>query len=108
MWVFLNDAFFSIIRPKDNDTKLLVRARFKGDINRIFPNAVESFTEHKDYAFRALIEESEVSEAIARNVQEINYYNFKDSVEEDWRHDTYADVWTVMWREQHRRLPVKA
>ena len=39
MWIALNDSFLSIVAtPEDPDT-LVVRARFKGDIEAVFPGA---------------------------------------------------------------------
>lgn len=100
MWVFLNNAFFSIVEPNINGPNLLVRARFAGDIEKTFPDEKVTYTPHRDYAFRALIDREIVADAISRSLREIDYSNFKDSVQEDWRHEAYADVWYVMYKEQ--------
>ena len=39
MWVQFNNAFLSIVENRDNKLELLVRARIKGDIEKIFPEA---------------------------------------------------------------------
>lgn len=104
MWVFINDAFYSIVDPsRGSGDKLLVRARFPGDIKRNFPNAVEVQLPNRDYAYRAEVDRNQVAAVIANHVANIKYDNFKDSVREHWRHDAYADVWAVLYREQHRR-----
>lgn len=106
MWVFLNNAFFSIVEPGINGStspKLLVRARFSGDIEKAFPNEKVTHTPHRDYAYRALINRETVADVISRSIREIDYNNFKDSVADDWRHDAYADVWYVMYKEQWNR-----
>ena len=36
MWIFFNNAFLSIVENRDNKFELLVRARVKGDIQKIF------------------------------------------------------------------------
>ena len=104
MWIFLNNAFYSIVDPSNGESnKLLVRARFAGDINLNFPNAVEIFTPNRDYAYRAEIDRAEVITVITNRIDNINYNNFKDTVEEDWRHDAYLNVWSVMHDEQLNR-----
>ncbi|CAB4122724.1 hypothetical protein UFOVP32_58 [uncultured Caudovirales phage] len=108
MWVFLNDGFFSIVQPpqwkKESPApKLLVRSRFKEDISRVFPRAAITKTPDRDYMYRSLIDREKVQEAFAAEIARIRYSNFKDSVPEDWRHNAYADVWGVMYREQGRQ-----
>lgn len=101
MWIFINNAFYSIVDPSNGKSeKLSVRARFSGDIKRNFPNVVESYTPNRDYAFRAEIDRNEVAMVIANRISNIDYSNFKDSVNENWRHDIYADVWESMWHAQ--------
>ena len=39
MWIQFNNAFLSIVENRDNKLELLVRARIKGDIEKIFPEA---------------------------------------------------------------------
>ena len=100
MWVFLSDAFLSVIEPtpKDGGTPgdLVVRARLPGDIQRVFPDAEVIETPARDYRFRALLPRAEVAAAMARAVEGIGYTNFKGSVEDRDRHDCYMDVWEVM------------
>ena len=98
MWIFLNNAFYSIVDPSEGKSeKLVVRARFQGDINRNFPTAIEMYTPDRDYAFRAEIDRAEVETVISNKIHNIDYSNFKDSVDEDWRHEAYAEVWDVMY-----------
>lgn len=95
MWIFLNNAFLSIVKPKDR-ASLLVRARAKGDIERVFPEAVVSCTPERDYRFRALIPRARVAEAITAYVMEMHYPNFKGSVVEHDRHTVCSRVWSTM------------
>ena len=102
MWIFLNDAFYSIVDYTNGQGEnLMVRARFKGDINRTFPGVKEVHLPGRDYAYRAELPRAMVAKAMHDAVMDINYNNFKDSVVENWRHDAYADVWEVLYREQH-------
>lgn len=104
MWVFLNDAFLSIVEPSVEDQgrseDLLVRARFDGDIEKVFPSADVKQTDNHDYAYRALINRHKVADVIASEVDHINYNNFKGSVRQKFRHDAYIDVWVQMYRAQ--------
>lgn len=96
MWIFLNDAFLSIVSPTPNSFELLVRARFEGDIQRVFPEAQVITTDTADYRFRAMIHRDRVSQVMADEAHDIDYDNFKNSVAEDDRHMTYLRVWSVM------------
>jgi hypothetical protein len=96
MWIFLKDSFLSIVDKAEAEGCLVVRARAKGDIERIFPKAVVLANRGTDYQFRAEISRTEVSRAIAAAVKGIDYPNFKGSVKEDARHDAYVGVWRVM------------
>jgi len=100
MWVFLKNAFLSIIGPTARDAAppghLLVRARLPGDIERIFPHATVTETPSRDYRFRTLLPKGEVAAALARAVEQIDYDNFKASVQDEDRHEAYFDVWEAM------------
>lgn len=100
MWIFLNDAFLSIVDKDSDGTTLLVRARRPGDLERVFPDASIQETPHNDYRFRAHIPRAEVAMAMARSVERIDYPNFKGSVIDHQRHDAYLRVWDVMHRYQ--------
>ena len=95
MWIALNNSFLSIVENRNNSLELLVRARVKGDIEIVFPGA-ETFEDlHADYRYRALIKRDLVAKALASQVSEINYDNFKNSISKDeyQRHDAYLKVW---------------
>jgi hypothetical protein len=55
MWIFLSDAFLSVVADKADPSgeRLLVRARRSGDIERVFPEAAVFSVAGADYAFRA-------------------------------------------------------
>jgi succinate dehydrogenase/fumarate reductase flavoprotein subunit len=111
MWIFLKDAFLSIIDPDGAydgskgpvSNKLLVRGRFKGDIERVFPRAKVTVTPDRDYRYRALIPRDTVAQAMYRAVMQAGAKNFKGSVKEKWRHDAYMGCWFTMEREQTRQ-----
>lgn len=108
MWVFLNDAMLSIVEDWDNPRRLLVRARLRGDIERVFPGAIVQVTETADYRFRSFIDRDQVSMALCGIVGRIDYTNFKSSVMEPRRHDAYMGVWSILHREQQLEVMEEA
>ncbi len=80
MWIFTQKGFLSIVRHTDKSNILIVRSRFRGHIEKIFPNAhvIEDAT--RDYRYRSELPAKEVSKVIARLVSEIDYGNFKNSL----------------------------
>ena len=102
MWVMLNNAFLSIVENMNEPNELLVRARLKGDIERVFENANVFEDETADYKYRSFIDRKKVQHEISKKVLDINYYNFKASIskEEEERHNAYLQVWSALNRIQ--------
>lgn len=100
MWICLNDAFLSIVSKSCKPDELLVRARRKGDIERVFPGVQVRESEHTDYRFRAVVKRELIAKALTDQVKQIAYSNFKDSVRNDSLHDAYSKVWAAMYRLQ--------
>jgi len=104
MWVVLNDAFFSIVQNRDDKDQFVVRARFEGDIEKVFDvDAIVS--ENSDYRFRAFLPKSVVKEMLNQEVDRIDYDNFKNSVDDDVRHDVYTGIWAVLFNFQQSMFP---
>jgi hypothetical protein len=100
MWVFLNDSYLSIVqKPGDTDV-LTVRARIKGDIEAVFPDANVTEGTGTDYRYRAKIDRERVARVMFDRVMELTAPNFKASVRDEKRHSAYMDVWDVMFRYQ--------
>ncbi len=102
MWIFLNNAFLSIVDKGGDGTTLLVRARKAEDIQRTFPGAKVEVSPNNDYRFRSRLDREVVALALAESVRQITYPNFKGSVSEHDRHEAYMDVWQAMYRFQGR------
>ena len=102
MWVMLNNSFLSIVENRDNSDELLVRARIKGDIERVFENVAVFEVKPSDYKYRAFIGREDVQKEISKQIKGINYDNFKDSVSqtEVERHNAYIQVWSALQRIQ--------
>lgn len=96
MWIFLNDAFLSVVGHRDDSSKLLVRARREADILRCFPDSTPIRTEEADYRWRITVDRGAMKQAMSEAVDRIDYPNFKDSIREPKRHDLAMRVWGVM------------
>jgi hypothetical protein len=97
MWIFLNNAFLSIVSDKGNPDKLLVRACHHGDIRRVFPTVKVVVTPEADYRYRARVPRTLVAEKIASQIAGIDYTNFKKSVTDESRLMAYLQVWRQMF-----------
>lgn len=100
MWIFLSNSFISIVQ-KPGDTDLLtVRARLKGDIEAVFPDAKVDLNKGTDYKYRAKVPREVVAKALHDQTMAVTYSNFKNTVKSPKRHDAYMDVWSAMYKEQ--------
>ena len=107
MWIFTNKGFLSIVEDKDDPARLLVRARYEGDIERHFGEEAEVIElEFSDYRFRVFLPREEVRAVIDRELASLDYGNFKNSFDRDnvslsletreERHDALFKVWSTM------------
>jgi len=103
MWVYLSDAYISITRHLTDPALLHVRARVKGDIEKVFPEAEVTETPDTDYRFRTNLPQELVERRIAEKVAGIGYHNFKATVKEHDRHDAYMDAFEGMVKLQMDR-----
>jgi hypothetical protein len=110
IWLCLSNSFLSIVAHYDDPNKLLVRARVKGHIEAVFPDAKVYQRKGSDYLYRADIPREVVAKVIGERLTDIDYSNFKNSVKNRALHDAYAGFWTIMYglqsklaRSQRRR-----
>ena len=96
MWIQFNNAFLSIVENREKTIELLVRARVKGDIEKVFPEADVFEDNNADYKYRAFISKAMVAEKIMLKVTEINYDNFKNSVKEIEKKKVYSNIWAEL------------
>ena len=102
MWLMFSNCFLSIVRKDCGEAELLVRARRRGDIERMFPSAKVTEDTKTDYLYRAVIHKAEVMEKIDTMIDGIDYPNFRDSVKDRELHDAYLDVWAAIRRVRQR------
>ena len=99
MWICDNEGFLSIVKNRNDDETLLVRARTEKHLLSIFPYC-ELFTDaHADYPYRAYIDRQTVADTIADRLMQTDYDNFKGSVEDARLQDAYGSIWRMMWDE---------
>lgn len=105
MWICLNNGFVSIVEYRSNPYYVIVRARDEDSIKNIFGSMVYTEeTPSRDYRYRAILSKEYVSKIIAEKVLDINYPNFKNSVEDNDLHAAYSSMWFTMYKYQTEKL----
>ena len=109
MWIFCKHGYFSAVAHNAKPDTILLRARFKGDLERLrdrFPDFVGSETAVKatpdaDYAYRMELPKSAWAEIVAAVANDIDYPNFKSRVHDGTvRDDAYMGCWAALRRAQ--------
>jgi hypothetical protein len=106
MWIFTNKGFISVVEDKKDKNRMLVRARGKGHIDAIFPGAKVLKDAGTDYQYRTFLPRSEVVRVLAREINGIDYPNYKDSIPQDDAsgrkyHKACENVWFLMNEEYY-------
>jgi len=101
MWIFIKNGFFSAVQHNEKPLFLLVRARFKGDLERIFKahgiTADVVSTPTADYPFRATIPKDTWASIVKKEAEEINYSNFKAAAHDGTERDAaLMRCWSAM------------
>ncbi len=113
MWIMLPDAYISAVAYITNppqDHLLLVRARVKGDLEKLFPGNTVERTVDADYLYRTIVTRNQLKLLLLNEVDRIDYKNFKNAVptEDKPRHDAYLKCWTAMNHLQEQLDPESA
>lgn len=82
MWIFTSNGFISVVAHKDKPGHLMVRARNADHLTAIFPRHKITTTPDGDYRFRCTVKRQAAAKAVARLLADVDYTNFKDSIEE--------------------------
>lgn len=114
MWIFTPTAFVSIVAHRSKPGILLVRARLKGDLERMFPGCKVTETRNADYRFRTELSRGRVIDQVAEQLETMRYDNVKGAiptgtgqVHRDRAHAMH-DVWGVMHKAQTDQLRPRA
>ena len=109
MWLFTPEGFVSIVEHRHAPDLLLARARFPGDLERLFPAQAHNVEETPaaDYRYRVTLDRATAAEAVAAATSAISYENFKDeaaSRAQGWVHRMKAlhDSWSALVHAQAR------
>lgn len=100
MWILLNDSFLSVVQDRDDSSRLLVRSRIAGDIERALGGAssAEVFEDPTaDYRYRCFILREEFEQAMVQAVRRIDYANFKNSISNPSRKTAAKRIWQVLF-----------
>jgi len=105
VWVFSKTGFVSIVKHKYIPGSLMIRARVKEDLEN-FVAILDEVTGSKhavketpdgDYAFRTTATKEAVTQALTRQINDLDYANFKNAVHGDRDRDSaYMSVWSAM------------
>jgi len=91
MWICFNDAFISIVQDETRFERFVVRARKKEHLEVLFHDykkaIIASYT--SDYRYRLFLDKKVVKEVLVERLMDIEYPNFKNSVEDEDLHKLY-------------------
>lgn len=94
MWLCFNDAFLSVVQLDQDPKVLMVRARSHKHLQNVFGNVHKiHITPENDYRYRIYINRQELMSILEARVWNLNYSNFKDSVQENKLHNMYTEFW---------------
>ena len=106
MWIFTKHGFFSAVQNANNSNLIHVRARFKGDLERlcktygVAPKVVQ--IPGTDYPYRMDFLRELWSEIVKKESEAVDYTNFKNAVHDGTSRDAaYLNVWAALRRAQN-------
>jgi hypothetical protein len=104
MWIVTNKSYLSVVESSKDNTKFIVRARVKGDIESFFSDLEVDVieTENTDYRFRTFVDKEVFKSQILKEINNIDYSNFKDSVKDYERKTWYTKIWSIMYGVQQQ------
>lgn len=95
MWFCLNNGFVSAVENRNDPEVLVVRARRREHLADNFPGYNIVVGGSTDYNYRIFITKEDFAKIIKDKIMNINYDNFKNSVEDDDLHILYAQFWRL-------------
>ena len=101
MWLFCRSGVFSAVRNTAKEGTVLVRSRFRGDLERLCRThgvkARIKETPAHDYLFRMVVPREEWTRIAAAEAEGVDYPNFKDAVHDGTARDkAYMQTWWAM------------
>lgn len=105
MWIFTANGFASIVKSENSPQFLLVRSRFEGHIETLFPTVHVTEAHAADYPFRALVPKTIVVQKLQELATSIDYGNFNDVVKDSHYRDACMEVSSILKMYEDRQHP---
>lgn len=84
MWLFTKNCFVSVVQHRTQTHNVLVRARVKSHLARLFPKKQIQEDAGADYRYRIVVSKKEVIKIVSDYIeQNLDYDNFKAAQEAD-------------------------
>jgi hypothetical protein len=110
MWIFTRHGMISIVeeqplsmrvgpkQPKAHKPRptLVVRARERRPLQQLFPGHRIVANAGTDYQFRCIVLREAAARILAREIDGIDYGNFKSSIADNGYHNVLMRVWSVV------------
>ena len=97
MWLFTQNSFISVVQHRQQPHDVLVRARVKSHLARLFPQKQIQEDAEADYRYRLIVPKIEFAKVVSEYImQSLDYDNFKaaqDTGDPAWTRFLHA-VWT--------------
>ena len=104
MWVITRDGFISVVRHRDIEGAMLVRARRREDLERPFGHlGLVEEDGAADYRFRMVVPVEDLESFLVSSVEEIDYdTHAKEAMAggDTQRYRAYLTVWSALYRLQ--------
>lgn len=111
MWVFTRDGFFSVVKKECKADEVMVRARQKSDLlglgKKLNLTLCIQTDAGTDYAFRAVLKQSDWAGYLADEAMLLDYENFKGSLskKDHERQNAYFQCWRALLNRQEQSRP---
>ena len=93
MWICFNDAFLSAVEDRNNSDYLYIRARRREHLEAHFkPDEIIEMA-GSDYAYRVHVTKKRYADYVRDMIMNIDYDNFKNSVDDAELHTFYNRIW---------------
>jgi|Laugrefa1bdmlbdn_1035148.scaffolds.fasta_scaffold42283_1 hypothetical protein len=94
MWLFTRKGLLSIVEHRSDKDLLIVRARQMQHLTDNFPKSIPAYTPDADYRYRITVPRAWVMSEVSRLVREIDYPNFKDAANPEFK-QVYSEIWAT-------------
>lgn len=100
MWVYIREGMVSVVKHRDKNNHLLLRARDKAHIESFIGDVEDINVFHlndADYRFRAVITKIDFDRMLLAQADKIDYPDFKGSLPDTNDGNRYHHACTTAW-----------